>query len=152
MIRHHHGDATFDVEYVNMFHGELDPKVTLPMALEAVRSFYAAQSDKWMQAADINAYAKRMRDRNRPSEAAICDAMQRAGITGVREEQAYRRAVNQMVAEGKNAQDALQAAFSMQPDKFITANRNGRIQPRQNVLTRQPTRLRDILGEEKPTD
>ena len=146
-----HGDAQVDEETVKGFHAALDPKLTMPMAQAAVKDFMAKR-EGWLTPAYVNAYARRMRDRNRPSEAAICAAMQRAGITGVREEQAYRRAVNQMVAEGKNTQEALTSAFSMQPDKFITSSHNDRIRPRQNVLTRQPARLHDIINTKETKD
>lgn len=81
-IHAHHGNAPITQLRAECFHEELRDWVTLPLALDAVREFYASDTTgRWMGAGDVNALAARMRSRLMPSDAEVDRMAFDAGLT-----------------------------------------------------------------------
>lgn len=73
-INLHHGNMPIDEFAVATFQEEINPTATFEECREAVREFYANNSDdKWLTAGKINAIIAQRRAKNKPSEAQIDD-------------------------------------------------------------------------------
>lgn len=93
-INAHHGNAQITQLQAQCFHEELRPYVTLQLAMDAVREFYASnETGRWMGSGDVNAYVKRALDAKLPSDADIAGMAAKAGLTASCDVWQFRRSL-----------------------------------------------------------
>lgn len=110
-INAHHGNMQLDQLTVQTFHEELRPDATVGECFEAVRRWYAANSQgRWMGSGDVNAEIGRMRNERKPSEAQIGREAEALGLD-TDQAWAYRR--QRMLGRGES--EARQLAVASQP-------------------------------------
>lgn len=106
-INAHHGNAQATKLQVECFHEELRPYVTLQIAMDAVREFYASdETGRWMGSGDVNSYARRVLDASLPSESDIIGMAVQAGVTEGRGVWQFRRSFLKACAAGMPMSEA----------------------------------------------
>lgn len=110
-INAHHGNAQATKLQAECFHEELAGFVTLPLALEAVREFYAGNTTgRWMGSGDVNAYARRLRAERLPSDADIERLADERGLSDGGERWQFRRSLLKALGRGLPSDAALDVA------------------------------------------
>ena len=110
-IHAHHGNAPMTKLQAECFHEELRPYVTLQVALDAVREYYAKDTTgRWMGSGDVNAYARRVHADSVPSDADIERMAAELGVPGDVCRWQFRRTLLKALGGGEALMEAVRLA------------------------------------------
>ena len=147
-IRAHHGNAPITDLEARTFHEELRGDLTLPLAMEAVRRFYAADATgRWMGSGDVNAAARGVMSSAVPSEKRIGELMESAHIEDPDRMFAYRRRLVECIGSGMGVDAAHREAVGAARTLQLTSRPSKPKKPTSHHFAGRLS-LSDVIGRE----